>query len=68
MCLAAITRPTRTNVVRQGNKFPPPTKKMRNQGLIWIRGNLFSGVVTVLKPNVEYMTFSQSLQFANYKA
>lgn len=66
MCLAAITRPTRTNVVRQGNKFPPPAKKMRNKGLIWIRGNLFSGVVMVLL-GVEYMTFSQSPPFANYK-
>lgn len=42
-------------------------KKMRNEGLIWIRGNLFSGVAMVLKPNVEYMTFSQSLPSANYK-
>lgn len=42
-------------------------KKKRNEGLIWSRGNLFSGVVTVLKPNVECMTFSQSLPFANYK-
>lgn len=32
MCLAAITRPTRTNVVRQGNKFPPPAKKNEERG------------------------------------